>query len=436
MLSPKPLDPLLRSIRKGLLFLALFGLFQAAAHAADAPAGGGEPAGPPAETKSPDEETRETESPDEDKPVEESPDESKAEEDKAEEESPDEGETEEDKAEEDKAEEESPDEGETALSGGDGEDEADAGSSDVPARATVEEAMVAVRGDARAGLGVIVGMEGRTVVLTTLSALDGSRRMVVNTAGGDELPIAGVVGAMDRDLALLIIEEGEWPTAELRTDPSLKKNEETTLFLPRGKETATLEETSGDRLKVKAPETSVYPGAPVVSEGAVVGVFSPERRIQGMGTDKDSKIDPIWPDGIVPVPGIVQWEAIDLAIMASEREDLLRNARIIRETGAFLKKGSGDATVSLQPLLSARDRLDQSLRRNTQEIEKEQARRSFIHTVRGVAGGVESDLADGLQTFYSYYIPEIEAMMELYKPIGTAVDQLTRNPRAADSFAR
>lgn len=383
MLSPKPLDS---PLRKGLLFVALFTLFQATSHAAEDETAGGEPTVEATEAGKPGGEK--------------------------------------------------PDGSETGLSDDTEKDEADAGSSDAPAHAPVQDAMVAVRGDARVGLGVIVEFKGRTVVLTTLSALDGSRRMVVNTAEGDELPIVGILGAMDRDLALLIVEEGEWPTAGLRTDPTLGKEEKTTLFLPRRKESVTLEEASGTRLKVKPPETLVYPGAPVVSGGAVVAVFSPERNVQGMGTTKGSKIEPIWTDGIVPVPAIVQWEAIDLPTMASEREDLRENARIIREAGAFLKTGSKDTTVSLQPLLAARDRLGQSLRRSTHETEKNQARRSFVHTVAGVIGGVESDLADGTQTFYSYYVPEIRAMMELYQPIGERLDQLDRNPRAADSFAR
>ena len=315
-------------------------------------------------------------------------------------------------------------------------DQKDADFSETSVYARPEEAMVAVRGDARVGLGVIVKFEGRSVVLTTLSALDGSRRMVVNTADGETLPITGIVGAMDRDLAMLNIEEGEWPTAELKMAPAIKKNGTMTVFLPRRKESLTVEDNGSTRLKVKSPEAPVYPGAPVSSGGAVVALYSPERNVSGMGTTRGATIGPIWPDGIVPVSTTIQWEAINLPTMASERENLRENARIIREGGAFLGVGSRDTTVSLQPLLSARDRLGSSFQRSTQEVEKNQARRGFVHSVSSVIGGVESNLTRDLETSYSYFVPEIRVLMELYQPIGKKLDQLARNPRAADSFAR
>ncbi len=329
-----------------------------------------------------------------------------------------------------------PEQAEDAGDAASGEDAGSPAPEAAPLFASVKEAMVAVRGDARVGMGVIVMIDDRPVVLTTLSALDGNRRMVVNTAEGEILPITGIVGAMDQDLAMLIVGEGEWPTAELRRDARIEKGGTTTVFLPQGEEPVTVEDSGGNRLKVKSPETPIYPGAPVASGGAVLAVFSPERNVQGMGTTEGSKIEPIWSDGIVPVPSIVQWEAIDLPAMASEREDLRENARIIREAGAFLGTGSKDTAVSLQPLVSARDRLGSSLRRGTQEVERNSARRSFIHSVGSVIGGVESDLTGDLETFYSYYVPEIRAMLELYRPIGKKLDQLARNPRAADSFAR
>jgi len=299
------------------------------------------------------------------------------------------------------------------------------------------EALVAVRGDVRAGLGVLGTYEGSTVVVTAVSALVGNRYLVVNTADGVELPITGVVAVRGEDMAFLEVDdEGlELPLAELDFDAAFGEKDSVRLLSPAGSLAVSIGKKELGRFAVGGLEEAAYAGAPVVRSGKVVGVFSPARTIGSAPVDSN-KDSFIWSDGVVPLHSSAQWEGINLQTMAIERVTLDESFELLGELGSFFGTNRSKETVTLQRLLAAQDRLREGLARATQESVRDSARRSFVFSMRSALSGLGADLEEAQQGFYSYFAPEVEAQIELYRPIREKVRALEANPRSADSYAR
>ena len=292
------------------------------------------------------------------------------------------------------------------------------------------EALVAVRGDAGAGLGILSFFEGKTVVVTSVSALEGSRRLLVNRADGSNVPIAGVAAVRGRDLALLAVnDEGlDLPYAELSFTAELDSKKFAGLLTPQGLIALSLEKKGKDgRYPVRPLETPVFAGTPVLVGGEVFGVYSPER---SLGQEE------IWPAGVEAVSPPFQWEILNLRTMAAEGESLEESYEMLSQIGLLLGVNRSKGALTLQRLVAAKDRLKDSLERYSQPVELNSARGRFIFSVRSALGTVETDLQEARLGFYSYFSPEIEAQIEMYSPIREKMQELSENPRSADSYAR
>ncbi|MEM0965733.1 MAG: hypothetical protein AAGJ81_06265 [Verrucomicrobiota bacterium] len=309
-------------------------------------------------------------------------------------------------------------------------------SSGVSSVADPSDALVAVRGDAELGLGVVVEYDGKVVVMTSLSSLVGNRRIVVNTAGGTVVPTGQIIAAQDRDLALIAVTGSgdSIPVTEVSIDPEISDGEDLTILSPRGQVEVSVSQVSGNRINFKALDGRVYSGSPAVDGDTVVGVYSPARNVS-LGTGSRSNED-LWPVGIVPPSAGISWEGIDLRTVASERERLDEIRNLIEQLAVFLGVGSRDTQVTLQRLLSAQSRLKDGLQRSGQDVEKDRARSSFLFSVNSTAGSIQGDLQEAEESYYSYFIPEVRALMDFYGPVNKKLQDLARNPRGVDSFAR
>ncbi|MBC2602193.1 hypothetical protein [Puniceicoccus vermicola] len=300
-----------------------------------------------------------------------------------------------------------------------------------------QEALVAVRGDAKVGLGVLATYEERTVVVTSLSALNGSRRILVNTAGGQEVPIVGVIGVKGKDMAFLAVDSAaaDLPVAELNLEGKIEKDDSVRILNPRREIKLKVRGEESGRIEIGDVEGPVFAGSPVVVGKQVIGVFSPARLV---GTQASSGADStvIWNAGIVPFSSSMQWEPIDLATMALESETLDDCLSVISQVGSFLKVSGFKGEVSMQRLLVARDRLKDDLARSSQAVEKDNARKKFAFSVRSSTGSVQSDLQGALNNYYSYFDPEVTLLVDLYRPVHEKIQDLNNNLRKADSFAR
>ncbi len=299
------------------------------------------------------------------------------------------------------------------------------------------EALVAIRGDARAGLGTLALFEGNVVAVTSISALEGNRRILANTPDGVEIPVVGVAGVYGKDLAFLAMNaEGlDLPVAELNFDASVDPKDKVKILDQRGETDVTLAKGNSGRMNVDKLERQIFPGSPVVRDGKIIGVFSPAR-VVGAGSGRKGGGTAIWSDAVVPLPSSPRWEVIVLPVMAVERESLDQALTMINELSALLGVGARDKEATMQRLIAARKRLADGLERSNQELERDNARRGFIFSVKSATGAVEADLQEVTNGSYSYFAPEVSALVDLFRPVQSKINALEKNPRSADSFAR
>ncbi|MGE9291128.1 MAG: hypothetical protein ACQKBT_09070 [Puniceicoccales bacterium] len=300
-----------------------------------------------------------------------------------------------------------------------------------------EKALVALRGDVRVGLGILSTFEGRTVVVTSVSAFEGNRRLIVNTAEGVEVPIVGVVAVWGKDLAFLAVDDSELelPIAELGFDVEMDPKQGVTVLNPHREIPLKVGANKGGRLEIAKLEGPIFAGSPAVIGKQVVGVFSPARII-GDDSSSNGKSTSIWSAGIVPLDVTNQWEVIDLSTMAMERTTLEECQVVISEMGKFFGVNGRGEDVTMQRLVAARERLKDGLSRSGQTVEKDSARRSFVFSMRSAAGSVLEGLEEAQNEFYSYFRPEVAVLMDLYRPVYEKIEALKKNPKGADSFAR
>jgi len=308
-----------------------------------------------------------------------------------------------------------------------------------PSWAKPAEAMVAVRGSATANLGILSMHRQQPVVWTTLSALDNNVVLQVTTPDGTEVPIRAIFGSGNRDLAFLVVGEGAEGLPFARPpqkDDSLRKGGNVRILGPQDSASQSVD-GSGDSRRYPLPETDehIFNGSPVVdSSGNWVGIYSPARkqpRIAGSRTGRDANI---WPPGIVQGEGDLDWQMLELRNFFEERQVLDKIHYEIGQLQALFSRSSGE--LESQPLIAARQRLARRLNSSQTDTEKEQARRSFVFAVRGVASGIETEIDRGIETFSNYYIPELLFYQENFSNLNRQVRQLADNPSRADSLAR
>lgn len=301
--------------------------------------------------------------------------------------------------------------------------------------ASPEAAMVAVRGDASVGLGALTRFDDKLVVVTSLSSLVGSRRIVVNTADGEEVPVVGIVGVYGADLAFLAVNDQELdlPYCEMKLDFDLKANDTVRILNPRGETEGKISGQKPDRYVLNKIDGPVFSGSPVVVGRKLVGVYSPSRMISIGASGRQPKV--IWEAGVVPFYSNPSWESINLSTLAVEDETLEEAQRTLGQVGSLLGVG-GKGELTLQRLISARDRLANGLAQSSLEVEKDNARKRFVFSVRSTAGTVGAVLEEAALGYSSYFQPEIAVLTEIYAPIEQKVKTLSENPRTADSFAR
>lgn len=299
------------------------------------------------------------------------------------------------------------------------------------------DSLVAVRGNQSVGLGILGLYEGSPVVVTSVSAIVGSRVILVTTPDGTEIPIVGVAAVRGRDLAFLAVGEGvpEIPTVEVDFGSEIDPKAEVSILNPKTDVPLTLGSPKDGRYPVDRLESPIFPGAPVLMGDTVIGVFSPARSLSQGQSSKDKNTQ-LWPAGVVGLQPPVQWEPIDLRTMAFEDETLAEAYLVLEQMGAFLGAGKSGVAVTMQPLLAAQRRLADGLSRANQEVEKERARSSFIFSVKSAVGSVESDLREAQLGFYSFFSPQITQLIEVYRPIREKISGFEGNPGSVDSFAR
>jgi len=263
----------------------------------------------------------------------------------------------------------------------------------------------------------------------------------VNTADGFVVPIIGIIGAVDRDLAVLKIDprviaspDFDLPIAGVVVDPEIQVKDSVKLTGAMSSFLMQVKTIQGPRYLLDEPDEPVLVGSPISIEGDVVGIFSPLRSLFGALGSNDKKTL-IWEPALVPFTTETSWEKIDLQIMAAERNSLNAMKSVILELGSFLGVGGSKSEVTMQRLISAQNRLADKLV-SSNERERDRGRGSFIFSLKSAAGSLETDLLSAESTYYNFYVPEIIILMEMYRPIREKINSLEKNPGSVDSYGR
>ena len=283
----------------------------------------------------------------------------------------------------------------------------------------------------------MIKVQEREVILTSLSALDGSRDIHVNMADGTKIPVGSVVAFNGTDLAFITIEgeTDELPIYEWDPEVTLNAGDSVTIINPRRTIEGKIDGGAPGRYAMRRPEGRIFAGAPVVRDGELVGVVSPSRFL-GISSGSKSGRTEIVPFGIANLPPKAKWEVIDLRKMSFEREAINQWTNTLSGLGAFFGVSRSTGEVEMQRLVAAQKRLKEGLDRSDQDVERDNARKRFVFSVRSAVGALVTDLQQAQTGYYSYFDPEIDELIKLYRPIGAKLEALEANPRTADSYAR
>ncbi len=308
--------------------------------------------------------------------------------------------------------------------------------------APVTEALVAIRGDRQSGIGTLVEIDGEVFVLTALSAFAKNSRMALRTATGETIPVDGVAGARNSDLAMLKVagDTSELPVAGSLFDAPLESGTSLTIQTPHDELEASGGSVEGGRAAAPETRSFVFAGTPVVLDGKVVGVFSPARNVfAGSGDEPPPTEGEVWQDGMVFLSSDLRWQPINPIRMAAQARTLAGVAAQVQQLGAFLGVGSlGFSEVSVQPLLSAKSRLYDGIldSRDKTATDLKRVRDRFVFSVTSFSSDIAPTLIAAGRDYYGYFQPEVAVLKNLYRPVWEKLSELKESPSKADGYAR
>jgi len=302
------------------------------------------------------------------------------------------------------------------------------------------EALVAIRGNSSNGVGTLVRIKGVDFVMTAISSLAPNSRITVTTVDGTIIPVTGLIGLRDGDLALLRIGEGEvdLPVAEASFDADSDARKEFVIQTPHKAVPVSASAAKDGRVAVSDLNERVFPGTPVVIGSKVAGVFSPARNVFGVAETSPSEGE-VWSAGMVFLPSEGDWEPIDPQRLMRQSNELAEAAFVVRNLAALLNAGPvGRTTLVAQPLIAAQDRLRQGIEdtRDKSASDKERVFDRFVFSVNGFGSDVLPLLVTADRDFYGYMQPEVEKLKDLYKPVWEKVEEIKANPQRSSSYTR
>ncbi len=165
-----------------------------------------------------------------------------------------------------------------------------------PQEAEAMQSVVLIKGDEGAGTGFLVKMADGPCIVTNLHVLFANPNVKITTQGGDEIPMAGLKGASDRDLAVIPIADKGYKYLTLCANVSQESQVGDDLLTPGNSEGADVILPTRGQLKAVGTQKVEFSnpiyhgnsGGPVFDSkiGKVIGVVTQATKVN-TGNDLD-----------------------------------------------------------------------------------------------------------------------------------------------------
>jgi len=314
------------------------------------------------------------------------------------------------------------------------------------------ESVVMIEGDGGVGTGFVARLRGMDFVVTNLHVIGGNDKIRVTTLRGTKVPVAGMFGALGRDIAILRIEgTNTVPTLKLADDPikTVKLGDKVAVVgNRRGGGVAT--QVSGtvrglgpNRVEVDAPFQPGNSGSPIlhVASGEVVGVASysqtreldeldgPSNAPSSKSTEK--KTEQRWFG--FRIDGVDEWESIDL-VRWRDQAKRISNFEEDSEAIYYAMYGrfeEASKNARIRPLV---ERFEERFNRmGTSPITTGQVVQDFLHGLRSFAASGVKELNSG--DYYNFFRTSEYWSTSIPQQLAARADLAKRLERATENSA-